>query len=211
MTMCACMKICSATNGNLNIFRVNARRRKRRNARIARELHDGLGQILTAIKFNAELMEDSTQLTEEDRSRLADIKSLLDTAMKEVRQISHNLMPSVLEDFGLMPALQLLTDQFSRSQGVGVKLFSQGIEQRLESSLEIGLYRIVQEALNNIAKHADASEVSIQLLKQQELVRVVIEDDGKGFDLHGITKSLGQNPAWDFFRCASGLVQCMER
>jgi PAS domain S-box-containing protein len=162
--------------------RVRAQEEERR--RIAREIHDSLGQMLTAIKFNVEILEDAAGLqTEEDSKRLADIKGLLDNAMSEAREISYNLMPSVLVDFGLVPALQFLGEQFSKSNQLNVQVHTNGVEGRVDSAVEVGLYRIAQEALNNIAKHADAHEVNVQLIGDAQSMRLIIEDDGKGFHM----------------------------
>jgi PAS domain S-box-containing protein len=163
--------------------RVLAQEEERR--RIAREIHDSLGQLLTAIKFNVEILEDAAGLqTEESRKRLVDIKSLLDNAMSEAREISYNLMPSVLVDFGLVPALQSLGEQFSKRNQLNVRVHTSGVEGRLDPSIEVGLYRITQEALNNIAKHADAHEVNVQLIGDATSMRLIIDDDGKGFHIN---------------------------
>ncbi len=183
--------------------RVKAQEEERR--RIAREIHDSLGQMLTAIKFNVEILEDAAGLqTEEDRKRLADIKSLLDNAMSEAREISYNLMPSVLVDFGLVPALQFLGEQFSKSNQLNVKVHANGVEGRLDSSIEVGLYRIAQEALNNIAKHADARDVNVQLIGNANSMRLIIEDDGKGFHFNRFEPQSSQ-------RRGMGLVSMRER
>jgi PAS domain S-box-containing protein len=171
--------------------RVQAQEDERR--RIAREIHDSLGQMLTAIKFNVEILEDAADLqSDEDRRRIADIKSLLDNAMAEAREISYNLMPSVLVDFGLVPALQYLGEQFSKRNELSVKVHTTGVEGRLDSSIEVGLYRIAQEALHNVAKHADAREVSVQLIGDTETIRLVIEDDGKGFNVSRSERNSGK-------------------
>lgn len=167
----------------LSEAREKAQEEERR--RIARELHDGLGQMLTAIKFNVEILEDAVPETNGSRKKLREIKTLLDNVMEEAREISYNLMPSVLEDFGLVPALQLLCEQFSRTHGVKANFQSHGITGRLDPSLEVNIYRIAQEALNNIGKHAQARGVDVQLLRQGERIRLLIEDDGKGFRLGG--------------------------
>ncbi|RPI04278.1 MAG: PAS domain S-box protein [Ignavibacteriae bacterium] len=158
--------------------RVQAQEDERR--RIAREIHDGLGQMLTAIKFNLEILEDMISAGQEERERIDDMKNLLDSVMKEAREISYNLMPSVLDDFGLAPALQLLGEQFANRTNVKVQFQSFGLTDRLESNLEIGLYRIAQESLNNISKHAEATEVNIQIINHNNGLRLVVEDNGKG-------------------------------
>lgn len=160
--------------------RVKAQEEERR--RIAREIHDSLGQLLTAIKFNVEIFEDVANLQGSDeRQRIEDIKSLLDNAMNEAREISYNLMPSVLVDFGLTPALQLLCEQFSKRDNLRIIFHSNGVDKRLDPTMEIGLYRIAQEALNNVAKHAEAQEVNVQLIGDAQTIRLTIDDNGKGF------------------------------
>jgi PAS domain S-box-containing protein len=183
--------------------RVNAQEEERR--RIAREIHDSLGQMLTAIKFNVEILEDAANLqAEEDRRRITEIKSLLDNAMAEAREISYNLMPSVLVDFGLVPALQFLGEQFSKRSQLNVHVHVGGLEDRLDPSIEVGLYRIAQEALTNITKHAEANTVNIQLLGDAKSIRLVIEDDGKGFVINRLEPRKDQ-------RHGMGLVSMRER
>ncbi|TSA24811.1 PAS domain S-box protein [bacterium] len=183
--------------------RVMAQEEERR--RIAREIHDSLGQMLTAIKFNVEILEDAAALQlEDDRNRMVDIKSLLDNAMAEAREISYNLMPSVLVDFGLVPALQFLVEQFSKSNELTVEVHTNGVEGRLDPSVEVGLYRIAQEALNNIAKHADARQINVQLIGDSNSIKLIIEDDGKGFHTSRFEPRSGQ-------RHGMGLVSMRER
>jgi PAS domain S-box-containing protein len=183
--------------------RVTAQEEERR--RIAREIHDSLGQMLTAVKFNVEILEDAANLqADEDRRRIVEIKSLLDNAMAEAREISYNLMPSVLIDFGLVPALQFLAEQFSKHSHLDVHVHVSGVENRLDPSIEVGLYRIVQEALTNIAKHADAATVNIQLLEDVNSIRLTVEDDGKGFLINRL------QPRKDH-RHGMGLVSMRER
>jgi PAS domain S-box-containing protein len=166
----------------LSDARVQAQEEERR--RIAREIHDGLGQMLTAIKFNLEIFEDTISAGEEERKRIDDMKGLLDSVMKEARELSYNLMPSVLDDFGLAPALQLLSEQFANRTGVKVMFQSFGLTGRLDPHIEIGLYRIAQESLNNVAKHAEATEINLQVIRHPNGVRLVVEDNGKGILHH---------------------------
>ena len=158
--------------------RVQAQEDERR--RIAREIHDGLGQMLTAIKFNLEILEDMITASKDEHERIDDMKNLLDSVMKEAREISYNLMPSVLEDFGLAPALQLLSEQFAGRTGVKVQFQAHGVTDRFDPNVEISLYRITQESLNNISKHAEATEVNLQIINHSNGIRLVIEDNGKG-------------------------------
>jgi PAS domain S-box-containing protein len=183
--------------------RVKAQEEERR--RIAREIHDSLGQMLTAIKFNVEILEDATNLqAEEDRRRMKEIKSLLDNAMAEAREISYNLMPSVLVDFGLVPAIQFLGEQFSKRNHLDVHVHVSGVESRLDPAIEVGLYRIAQEALTNITKHAEAGTVNIQLLGDSKSIRLIVEDDGKGFLINRLEPRKDE-------RHGMGLVSMRER
>jgi PAS domain S-box-containing protein len=166
----------------LSEARVQAQEEERR--RIAREIHDGLGQMLTAIKFNLEIFEDTITAGKEERKRIDDMKGLLDSVMKEARELSYNLMPSVLDDFGLVPALQLLSEQFANRTNVKVVFHAHGLTERLDPQMEIGLYRIAQESLNNVAKHAEATEINLQVIRHSKGVRLVIEDNGKGMLRH---------------------------
>ncbi|HLA69076.1 MAG TPA: PAS domain S-box protein [Bacteroidota bacterium] len=159
--------------------RMEAEEAERR--RIAREIHDGLGRMLSAIKFNIEVLEDTEGLKEADLKKLLEVKQLLDSVMTEAREISHNLMPSVLEDFGLKPALQLLCESVGKRLGVTISFHAHGVNERLGNTLEINLYRIAQEALNNISKYAQATSATVQLIRDEKGIRLTIEDEGKGF------------------------------
>lgn len=163
----------------LSAARIQVQEEERR--RTAREIHDGLGQLLTAIKFNLEILEDTLTTTPDEQNRINDMKKLLDDVMKEARELSYNLMPSVLEDFGLIPAMQLLCEQFSQQTGVHVQFFQHGGADRFSADLEIGIYRIAQEALTNIQKHASATEIELQVIVSEHTVRLTVEDNGKGF------------------------------
>jgi PAS domain S-box-containing protein len=164
---------------HLSSARAAAQEDERR--RIAREIHDGLGQMLTAVKFNVEILEDMPGLGESEKKRFNEIKGLLDNVMTEARDISYNLMPSVLEDFGLSPALQLFCETFANRLKVKVSYQAHGINGRFDGALEVNLYRIAQEALTNVVKHAEATSIDVQLLGNEQGVRMSIEDDGKGF------------------------------
>jgi len=167
--------------------RVKAQEEERR--RIAREIHDSFGQMLTAIKFNVEILEDLIPKDSPEHKRIDDTKNLLDATMAEARRIAYNLMPSVLDDFGLVPALQMLCEQFSQRTSINVEYHAHGLTERLEPTLEVSLYRIVQEALNNIAKHAEASDASVQVVRHAGGIRLTIEDSGKGFDVSSLSSA----------------------
>jgi PAS domain S-box-containing protein len=150
--------------------------------RISRELHDGLGQILTGIKFNFATFERMISAkNREERQRFAEIKELLNSAIIEVRRISHNLTPRTLDDFGLVPALEFLCRQVAQHRGVKIEFAAHNLAERLSANLETGLFRIAQEALNNIAKHAEAATANLNIARQAATITLCIEDDGKGF------------------------------
>ncbi len=152
-------------------------------ARISRELHDDLCQRLSGMKFAAEVITD--RILPGNRKVIRQLRSFedeLDRAISEVRRISGNLRPSVLDDFGLMSALKLLCKDFQSQHGIRTSLEVESpVPEELDPDVEIALYRIAQEALSNIAKHAKASAATIRLRVQNSSLRLLIEDNGKGF------------------------------
>jgi signal transduction histidine kinase len=150
--------------------------------RIARELHDDFGQRLTGLKLKVEVFEDDVpDLPSGQSDALKRIKGDIDAMITEVRRISANLRPVALDDFGLVVALQLLCKEFQKSSGTKVDFRANPVEH-LDADIEITLYRIAQEALANVARHAAATSVSIQLFNEESGINLVIEDNGKGFD-----------------------------
>lgn len=107
---------------------------------------------------------------------------MIDTAIRELRRVAHNMMPEMLVKFGLDEALKEYCNSINTTKLVTVKYQSLGMETRLESSVEIIIYRIVQELLNNIIKHAAATAAFVQLIREGHRLNVVVEDNGKGFD-----------------------------
>ena len=164
--------------------------------RIAMELHDGLGQLLSAAKLNVSVLEDVAN--EEDRTAVNNAGLLIDQSIADLRQISHNLMPSALIRLGLVAALNDLASKINSGRQVKVEIITSGIDQRLPETFEITLYRVVQESVNNILKHANASNIFIRLSKMGEAINLVISDDGKGMvnPAQKISKGIG----WDDIR-----------
>jgi PAS domain S-box-containing protein len=155
----------------------------------ARELHDGLGQMLTALKFNIETIKGSS--SKKEKERLGDIKNLLGETIQEVRRISFNLMPSVLSDFGIVSAFKHLCELISKYSGKKIVFVSNVDQVRLNKTIEINLYRILQEALNNAVKYAEADEVVVHLnINEGSNVELVISDNGKGFKNDKSSKKL---------------------
>ncbi len=148
--------------------------------KISRELHDNFGQILTSIKMNIEQLAEKHKnyLTERE---FEDINNQLGEARREIRELSYQLRPRVLDDFGLAPALKALCDDTSKRSGITCVFQTHNITERLAPETETNIYRIVQEALNNIVKHSKAAEMSVQIINNNEKLVVTIEDDGVGF------------------------------
>lgn len=149
--------------------------------RMARDLHDRLGSMLSAIKVNMNAMEVRLDQMRQDRQYLK-VAGLLDEAVKELRRISHDMAAGTLSRFGLEKALRDLRDTVHISGRLSVELKAFGLEHRLERSVEIAAYRIVQELMSNVLKHASASEVSIAVTRTPGRLNVMVTDDGIGFD-----------------------------
>jgi len=153
--------------------------------RLARELHDETGQALTSILLGLKPLEEGLA-DEQSRAALAELREQVVTALQDVRRLAVELRPAVLDDFGLVPALERLIDAFAEQSDVRVDFHSALGETRLPSDVETALYRVVQEALTNIVKHANATRISISLARRASGVAAVIEDDGAGFDQRAV-------------------------
>jgi signal transduction histidine kinase len=148
--------------------------------RLARELHDETGQALTSILLGLGSLEDSLSGNEAEAS-VKNVRQLVVQTLQSVRQLAVDLRPKVLDDFGLVPALERLTEQLREQSDLEVEFLSR-LEGRLPEEIETAVYRIVQEALTNVVKHANARQVSIVLARTDRTVTALIEDDGRGFD-----------------------------
>ena len=165
---------------------------ERERKRLATDLHDGLGQLLSTIKLNVSGFQHELDTEGGNPKDALDTSlGLIDEAVGELRNISHNLMPSALLQLGLVPALDELVTKINRSGQIEVRLQTFGMESRLSDSLEITLYRVVQELLNNVLKYAKASSISVQLLREGGELNVMVEDNGVGFDTKIIKNSTG--------------------
>ena len=154
-------------------------------ARLARELHDETGQALASILLGLRQLEDSVE-TDEARKATADLRELVVATLQDVRRLAVELRPSALDDFGLVPAVERLAATVSAPSGPTVDVAARLGDTRLGQETETVLYRIVQESLTNIVKHAAAGHVSITLVRKAASAVVVVEDDGSGFDPDGI-------------------------
>ncbi len=156
--------------------------------RIAHALHDEAGQLLASVHFAVADM--AGELPPQSRARLQEVKALLNRIEAELRNLSHELRPIALDRLGLLPALQFLAESVTRRAGIPIKVKG-GEPGRLPPVVEITLYRIVQEALNNVLKHARASSASIELKVGPERVSCTIRDNGVGFAAERIQHSRG--------------------
>lgn len=157
--------------------------------RLSRELHDGLGQSLIAIKLRLESLDfDSDPKAEE---MLSNLRQSFNMIIDEVRRISNNLMPAALHEFGLENALRNHCEEISVQNQMSVRFNSNGIPVTMNRKTKTYLYRIAQEALNNVVKHAKASQVKVSLLKEAGSVQLVIEDNGRGIDQEKECKGKG--------------------
>jgi signal transduction histidine kinase len=152
--------------------------------RLARELHDETGQALTSILLGLKALEE--RMGDPD-SRMAaeELRELVVSTLQDVRRLAVELRPSALDDFGLVAALERLTESFSQQTGIAVDFQTALADERLPAEVETALYRIVQESLTNVVKHARARRVSILLARRNGAVKAVVEDDGQGFDSAG--------------------------
>ena len=150
-------------------------------ARLARELHDETGQALTSILLGLKPLEQAAT-SDEARAAVADVRELVVSTLQSVRRLAVELRPSALDHFGLEAAVERLAETFREQSGLAVDLETQVGSERLTSEAETTLYRVIQEGLTNIVKHAGATRVSILLQRKDTTVVAVIEDDGAGFD-----------------------------
>jgi two-component system NarL family sensor kinase len=151
--------------------------------RVSRELHDGVGQSLTALKLQLAILEaQARERGDPGARRLQELVEVADVALQEVRQLSHLLRPQMLDELGLLPTLRWLVRTVRARTGLDVHLDHEGLEERLDPELETLAFRVVQEALNNAAKHAPRARVGVTVTADARRARIVVHDDGPGFD-----------------------------
>jgi PAS domain S-box-containing protein len=156
---------------------------------IAHALHDEAGQLLTSAYIA--LTEAARELPPAARDRLHDVRKHLDGIEDQLRRVAHELRPLILDDLGLVPALEFLAQSVQQRRGISIAVEA-ALERRLPAAVEITLYRLVQEALTNVSKHAQALHVTIRLEHRGRALRCVIEDDGVGFNAAGLVARQGE-------------------
>ncbi len=150
--------------------------------RIAREIHDGIGQMLTGLKFSLESIDLKDK--EKTAQKIEYLKKLSLDIIKGVRTATFNLMPPELSDHGIISSLAKLTQELSKLTGKNIQFYNKtNFDKRLDSLVEINIYRLVQEAINNAIKYANSTHIIVQLSHSQTLLSITIDDNGKGFDM----------------------------
>ncbi|MDJ0765989.1 MAG: PAS domain S-box protein [Myxococcota bacterium] len=157
-------------------------------ARIARELHDELGQLLTSLKIDASLLErqfdQGTNVTRESTERARTIAKVATKSISTVQRITKELRPSMLDGIGLVPTIEWMVSEFAKRTGIEVTFKGNIQNADINRSLATAVYRIIQESLTNVARHANATKVSISLSEQEAAIHAVIEDNGIGITEH---------------------------
>jgi two-component system NarL family sensor kinase len=150
--------------------------------RIAGDLHDGVGQLMSAAKMNLSAMECEIPFANEEQKKVYQkVLNLVDESCKEVRTVSHNMMPNALVKAGLASAVREFINQID-VRVIKTDLYTEGLNERIDSNVETVLYRVIQECVNNVIKHAAANYLDISLIKDADGIAVTIEDNGKGFN-----------------------------
>ncbi|MFT4093400.1 MAG: sensor histidine kinase [Niabella sp.] len=155
-------------------------------SRLAKDLHDGLGGMLSGIKYSLSNMKENLIMTPDNALAFERSMDMLDSSIKEMRRVAHNMMPEILVRYGLNTALEEFCNEIDRSGVLRVSYQPLGINKaEIEQTIAVTVYRIVQELMNNAIKHANAKNVLVQvhLQEQDKLLAVTVEDDGKGFDI----------------------------
>jgi len=163
--------------------------------RLSRDLHDGIGQMLTAIKLQVESLEKSLNGQAKETKQMGVLKTLIAQTIQETRNVSNNLMPTVLSDFGLIPALKMLTGTHTADSMVDISFHTTLENIRLEKNVEIGLFRITQEAVSNAIRHGKPQHITIDLFEKDSYLHLIINDDGKGFRIHRNKKEDTKRPS----------------
>ncbi len=174
------LRAANAQLAYLSSLAIGAQEEERR--RLARELHDGTAQELATLLVRLRVLE-RTEEPHELRLRLGEFREVIARALDDVRRMALDLRPTMLDDLGLVPALEAHTRDMARRWGITVRFETQGLDRRLPNQTELVAYRIVQEALSNIFKHSQATEATVTLVLRGRELRITVRDNGRGFDV----------------------------
>ncbi len=182
--------------------------------RIARDLHDGVGQLLAAAHINLSRVEpdpksetSQNSTTTEVRVALERTRTAIERAIDDVRSISHALGSSTLRELGLVSALEELISSIGSHRQTQFQFFVSGMEARLPDTVETGLFRIAQELITNIERHAHASEATLQIVRTPEELRLTVEDNGTGFDTATARGGMGRGNIDSRVRALDGQIR----
>lgn len=178
-------------NDSISKFLIKAQEEERK--KIARELHDEVGQTLTAIKINLEILK--RKLDPELLSHIDESISLIDKTIEQIRSISLNLRPSLLDNLGLISALKWYVEKERKRSNLNFDYIFNFDQEKLDKDLAITIFRIVQESITNIIRHAKAKNVFLEIKEEEGRIRIIIKDDGVGFDTENIWKELKEGKA----------------
>ena len=160
--------------------------------RVSRELHDGVGQVLSSLSVRLASLKEQLPATEGSRDRLDELLALAQAATAETSQMAHRLRPPALDGLGFMAAMEAMAADCHRNHGLAVAFHGRGLAAgRLSAAVETALYRIAQEALNNAARHAGAGSAEVLVDRSARMVRLIVEDDGAGFEALEASMGLG--------------------
>ncbi len=160
--------------------------------RLAKDLHDGLGGMLSGIKYSFNTMKGNLIMTPDNAQAFERSMDMLDSSIKEMRRVAHNMMPEALVKFGLDTALKDFCNDINQTGALGITYQSIGLEgEEINQTTAITIYRIVQELINNTMKHAGAKAAIVQITKSGNQISVTVEDDGKGFNTAILKQSKG--------------------
>ncbi|NJK96425.1 MAG: sensor histidine kinase [Bacteroidales bacterium] len=177
--------------------------------RMARDLHDGLGGLLSGVKLSLAHAKGNVVLTGDGEAQFDRALSLLDTSMRELRRLAHNMMPEALVKFGLKDAISDFCNSIDCSKGMNIKFQFYGIEKRIDSRFEISIYRIAQELVNNALKYSNAADLLVQLILEDSRVHLTVQDNGVGFDtkILNTTKGAGLSNIRSRVESQSGIFE----
>ena len=157
--------------------------------RIAKELHDHFGSLMATVKVNLTTVAANKEVTPESEKQMNTLAKLVDQACIDIRSLSHSMHVGISETFGLVPALKDLAKSISQSGKIHVSFHSSNCSEKLDSSIEVTAYRVVQELVSNVLKHAKATKLTLQLTCLDDIINIIVEDNGRGFDADFLMKN----------------------
>jgi len=160
--------------------------------RFAKDLHDGLGPLLSSVKMSVSSLAQMKQ-DEASREIIENTELVINEAIKSIKEISDNLSPHVLSNFGLVRALSNFINKINIAKTLRINLITNLKDERFDANVEVVLYRVICELINNTIKHAQAKKINISLSQEGEYIQILYKDDGKGFDVSEIVEHQGSS------------------